>query len=530
MIRMFDIVISNAKIIDGTGAAPYPGHIGIKSDRILKIDTAIPLPGDRIIDAKGMVTAPGFVDVHGHSDYFLLLNPLAESKVRQGVTTEIGGNCGYSSAPIFGKESDERKDEYKEQFSLDLSWNTLQEYNTTLERIGVSINFAPLIGHNTIRASLMGKENREPSEKELENMCNAVEDGMRDGAFGLSTGLIYPPACFSKKDEMIALNAVVQRYNGVFTTHIRSEDDRVVEAIDEVIEIAKEARVPLQISHLKTSRERNWNKLEKMFALIEKAREKGANITCDRYPYVASNTGLQSVLPRWAYEGDRDARIERLKNRGFQDKMRKEIEEKHPEPSYWDTIVISTVTLEKNMVYEGMTIAEASNMAKEEPFDFLIDILIEEKTNVSAIYFTMSEENLIKIYKKPYTMIGSDAACRANYGPLAKGKPHPRAFGTFPRVLGRYVRDHKVMDLPTAVRKMTSDPCRKMGILKRGELREGFFADLVIFNSDTIKDTATFSEPIRYPIGIDYVIVNGCITIEKGQHTGCKRGKILRKG
>ena len=254
---MLDIVISNGKILNGLGTPPFFGHIGIKDDKILRIETNTPLPGNRNIDAKGMIVSPGFVDIHGHSDYFLLINPRAESKVRQGVTTEVGGNCGYSAAPVFGEEAAERKTEYGKQFSLDLNWRTISEYKHILEKMGISMNFALLAGHNTIRASVMGRENREPTSDELNGMCKAVEDSMEEGAFGLSTGLIYPPACFSKREEMVTLNKIVSRYGGVFTTHVRNEDDFVLEAISEVVDVAKEACISLQISHLKTSRERN---------------------------------------------------------------------------------------------------------------------------------------------------------------------------------------------------------------------------------------------------------------------------------
>ncbi|MFH2012047.1 MAG: D-aminoacylase [Pseudomonadota bacterium] len=526
---MFDLVISNGNIIDGSGRLPYMGSIGIKGDMILKIEPGTSLSGERVINVEGMVVSPGFVDIHGHSDYFLLVNPQAESKVRQGVTTEIGGNCGYSAAPIFGEEAYEREDEYRKQFSLDLNWHTIKEYGDLLERIGISMNFAILLGHNTIRASVMGKKDRRPSKRELEDMCNVVAKGMEEGAFGLSTGLIYSPAIFSEIDEMVALNKVVKKHKGIFTTHMRSEGDLVLEAIDEVIEVARRANVPLQISHIKTSRKRNWNKLDRMFQVIESAIDEGLDVTCDRYPYIASNTGLQSILPDWAIEGDKGTRINRLSDKGVRGKIKEEIEKKNNEPNYWKTIVISMLVSEKNKKYEGISIAEASSKVGKEPFDFTMDILIEEEMDISANYFIMSEENLVKIFKKPYIMIGSDSACRADYGPLAEGSPHPRAFGTFPRVLGIYVREKGVMDLSTAVKKMTADPCRKLGIQKRGELKEGFYADLVIFNPDTVVDRATFSEPVQYPEGIEYVIINGDITVNKGEHTGCKSGRVLRK-
>ncbi|MDY6856956.1 MAG: D-aminoacylase [Thermodesulfobacteriota bacterium] len=527
---MYNLLIVNGEIFDGTGASPYHGHIGIKGDRILKIGTDTPCTANRIIDAEGMCVCPGFVDIHGHSDYFLLINPKAESKVRQGVTTEIGGNCGYAAAPIFGQEANERKAEYKKQFSLDLNWHTIKEYRDLLENIGIAINFIPLIGHNTIRASVMGKENREPDQKELEGMCFAIENGMREGAFGMSTGLIYPPACFSNTKELIVLNNIVKRFKGIFTTHIRNEDDSAIEAIREVVHIAKEVSIPLQISHLKTSRERNWNKLDEIFEIIEEARLEGVKIDCDRYPYIASHTGLKAILPNWATEGNNEIIINKLKDKTIREKIRDDILKKHPDLTYWNTIVISTLTSEKNKGYEGMRISDAAKKAGKDPFNFTFDILIEEKTNISANYFTMCEENMIRILKKPYTMIGSDAACRADYGPLSQGKPHPRAFGTFPRVLGRYVNKKGMLDISTAIKKMTSDPCRKLGIKARGEIREGFFADLVLFDSEKIIDRATFSDPIQYPEGIEYVIVNGKVTIEKGEHSGCANGRVLRKG
>ena len=527
---MFDIVILNGLIVDGSGEKPFTGHLGTNGQRIADISVSHPLKGRRVIDAQGMAVSPGFVDIHGHSDYFLLLNPQAESKVRQGVTTEIGGNCGYSAGPIFGSEAHEREVQYEKQFSLNLNWHTVGEYHRKLEEEGVSINFGLLVGHNTIRASVMGKDNRGPDKKELQQMCSTVEEGMRDGAFGLSTGLIYSPACFSDKEELVALNQVVNRYRGIFTTHMRNESDFVLEAVREVVEVAKEARVPLQISHLKTSREKNWDKLQGIFRIIEEARREGVDITCDRYPYIASNTGLQAVLPSWALEGDQEVRTERLGDTKFREKVKDSIVRQHPEQGYWETIIISTVMSAKNKVYEGMNIVEASKRAGKEPFEFVMDFLIEEDMNVSANYFTMCEKNLKEIFKKPYTMIGSDSACRADYGPLGEGKPHPRAFGTFPRILSKYVREEKIMDLSLAVKKMASGPCKKIGIRERGVLQRGFYADIAIFDPENVMDKATFADPVQYPTGVAYVIVNGQVTVEEGRHTGRKSGQVLKKG
>ncbi|HKZ46025.1 MAG TPA: D-aminoacylase [Thermodesulfobacteriota bacterium] len=522
---MFDIIIKNATIIDGSGKEGFTADIAISKNRITKIGK-IEESGRQVIDAKNLIVSPGFVDCHSHSDYYLIINPLAESKVRQGVTTEIGGNCGYSAAPLSGEALEERKNAYQKAYNLEHDWKDVKGYYNRLEAQGVSLNFALLIGHNTIRSSVIGGGSREATGKEMAQMKEMIQQAMKEGAIGISTGLAYGPACFAKKEELVELCKEVQKSNGIFTVHMRSEGKGLLEAIKESIYIAKEAEMPLQISHLKTYGEENWYKLDSAFELIEKARAEGLDATCDRYPYTAANTGLHNVLPNWVLDGGIKRELERLKDNAEREKIRKELQQ--AKKDMWDKIMISEVITEKNKIYEGKRVSEAAGIAKKEPIEFVFDILVEDEIAVDAIFFKMSEENLKRVLIKPYVMIGSDSGARADYGALGRGRSHPRTFGTFPRVLGRYVREEKILDLPSAIKKMTSEPCKKFNIKERGLIKEGYFADIVIFNPDTIADTATYENPHKYPTGVEYVMVNGKVTVEKGKHLGAKAGRVIR--
>lgn len=524
---VFDLVIKGASIVDGRGGPGFLGDIGIRGKRIAALGSIPAARGHRVIAAEGLVACPGFVDIHSHSDYHLLLNPQAESSIRQGVTLEIGGNCGYSAAPIWGEWLWERAEAYRKIFSLDLPWERPSEYFAHLEGLGISVNFGLLMGHNTLRGSAMGGAARPPTSQELSAMVEAVKRGMREGALGLSTGLAYQPACFAGPQELVALAKVVREEGGILTAHIRNEGDQLLEALQEILFIAKGAEVPLQISHLKTYGEANWGKLQEAFRLIEEARALGYDVTADRYPYTAANTGLQAVLPRWAVEGGKREQVERLKDPTTREKIKAELREKPL--GYWGNVMISQVASERNRRYEGLRVDEAALLAGQDPIDFVLDLLIEEESFVDAIFFTMSEENLQLILKKPYVMIGSDSGCRAHSGPLSRGRPHPRTFGTFPRILGRYVREKGLLNLETVIKKMTWDPCRKLKIEDRGLLEVGYYADLVLFDREAVRDLATYEEPIRYPEGIRYVLVNGQITLEEGEHTGVRAGRVIRK-
>jgi N-acyl-D-amino-acid deacylase len=524
-----DILIRGAQIFDGAGNPPVEGDIALRGDRIVAVGRDIPAPAaHRVMDARGLAACPGFVDIHGHSDYHLLLTPTAESAVRQGVTIEIGGNCGYAAAPIWGPWWQDRASSYREVYGLDHAWHEVRSYFRRLLDIGISINFGLLIGHNTLRGSVMGGADRAPTAAEMQAMVAALERGMDEGALGLSTGLVYSPACFSSPEELATLIAVAGRKGGILATHMRSEGDGLLEAIQEVIAAAEAGRTPLQISHLKTYGERNWGKLPRVFELIESAQRRGVDVTADRYPYTAANTGLQAALPRWALEGNKAEQTERLRDPAVRARIRQEIGE-DPQARDWSQVMISEVTLPQNRRYQGLRVDAAARLAGQEPLPFVLDLLHEEQTRVEAIYFAMSEENLREILAKPYVMIGSDSGCRAHYGPLSTGRPHPRTFGTFARVLGHYAREARLFDLSTAIRKMTSDPCRRLGLTDRGWLRPGYVADIVLFDPDRVEDTATYEDPIRYPIGIHTVLVNGVVTVETGEHTGARAGRIVRR-
>jgi N-acyl-D-amino-acid deacylase len=527
---MFDLVIQGSEVFDGTGAPGFPADIGIVADRIAAIGRITDPGRARLIDARGLAAAPGFVDIHSHSDYHLLLNPRSDSSVRQGVTSEIGGNCGYAAAPIWGPWLADRAQSYKEVYGLPLDWTEVREYFERLAQVGISVNYGQLIGHNTLRGSAMGGADRPPTADELGAMVEGVRRGMADGALGLSTGLVYSPACFARADEVVALCAVAGEAGGIFATHMRSEGDGLLEAIAEVIEVAERARIPLQISHLKTSGPRNWDKLGRAIALIEAAQARGLDVACDRYPYTAANTGLQAMLPRWGIEGDTAAQRARLKDPAARRRLTEAVLAQHPEPDYFDRVMISDVTQERNRRYTGLRVSQAATVAGQPPMEFVLDLLWDESNRVEAIYFTMSEENLRAILRKPYVMIGSDSGCRAHYGPLSQGTPHPRTFGTFARALGHYARDERLFDLPTAIRKMTWDPCRRLGLAARGRLRQGAVADLVLFDPGRIIDRATYEAPIAYPDGVAWVLVNGQVVVESGEHTGARPGRPLRRG
>jgi N-acyl-D-amino-acid deacylase len=525
-----DLIIKGATVVDGSGTPSFHADLGIEGDRIRAVGPLNDVQSAAVIQAGGKVACPGFIDIHSHSDYHLLINPQAESKIRQGVTTEVGGNCGYAAAPIGGTPLEERRRQYKENFDLALDWQTLPEYRHRLEEAGISVNYAPLVGHNTIRASVMGLENRPPDPREMEQMEALVDQAMQDGAFGISTGLFYPPACYARAPELIALGKAAARRGGFLSCHMRNEGPWLLEALDEIIVVAREACIPLQISHLKTSGSQNWHKLPQVFDAIEKAQAQGVQITADRYPYLASNAGLQALLPDWAFEGGLDAQLQRLQDPSTRRQLEKEILDSHPEEDYWDKVLISEVSTAENQLWTGHTVAEVASGQGNSPLEFVFDFLFRERMQVEAIYFTMSEGNLDRILSRKYVMIGSDSSCRAHYGPLAKGKPHPRAFGTFPRVLQHYVKEKGLLTLEEAVHKMTAAPAERVGRGDRGLIREGFKADLVIFDPRKVADTATYQDPIRYPEGIEYVIVNGAVTLKEGDHTGVGNGRVLVRG
>lgn len=524
---MLDTVIRNSTLFGLDGGKSEKIDLGIKDGLIAQIGK-IDAEALSEINGEGYYTLPGFVDVHSHSDYYLLIDPSAQSKVMQGISTEVGSNCGYSSAPIGGEILKIRTEVFKEQFGLNLDWRNYAEYFDRLKVSGSSINFVGLIGYNTLRGSVLGLKNAAIGNGQREEMINIIRENLAQGAAGMSVGLVYPPACFATREEMVEMVSEVAKAQKIFTTHIRSEGKDLVESIEEVIDIARRTGVKLQISHLKAAGKDNWQKLDRVFELIETAIADGVDIECDRYPYIASNTGLQVVLPDWAFDGGRDAILERLKNPATREKMKDEILENHPEPEYWDTVMVSQVTNKKNFDLQGVTVSEGARRKNKNNFDFIFDLLLEEKTEVEAIYFCMNETNMDRVISKDYVMIGSDAGAKGIEGPLSSGRPHPRTFGTFPRFFRDYVFDRKIISMPDAVKKTSTSACERFGIEKRGKLIENYHADIVMFDPSKIKDTTSYENPLSYPEGVDYLWVNGKLTVDSGKYNGTLNGEGLK--
>lgn len=524
-----DMLIKNGLVFDGTGSELFEADIGISGDSIAFIGrrSKIGSKPEKVIDAHGLAVAPGFIDTHGHSEFTLLADPRAEGKVCQGITTEINGNCGLSAAPLYGEALNRRQEDLKE-YTIRERWATFKEYFKILEKKGLTINFATLVGHGNIRASVTGYEDRKLTRSELKKMCALVRKSVKEGALGLSTGLIYPPGLYSDTEELIEMARCCK--NLIYTSHMRSEGDELIESIKEIIKIGKEAEIKVHISHIKTSGEENWHKIDNVITLLQESNREGDYLTCDRYPYTASSTDLDTVLPTWTYAGGSEEELKRLKSSKFQKQIKKEIRDAHPSKDYWDKVFISSVPSEKNTWMEGKSLTDIAHMKGKEPVDVLCEILIKERLKVGAIFSFMHKENLKRFISLPYCMIGSDSSVRSFSGPTCKGKSHPRGFGSFPRFLGTYVRDGKLMSMSEAIHKITMLPAKTFGISKRGILKEGLLADIVIFDHEKIIDRATFHEPFLRPEGIYYVIVNGLPIMWEGELTGINAGKVLKNG
>ncbi|MCF7891063.1 D-aminoacylase [Candidatus Bipolaricaulota bacterium] len=529
---MFDIVLENARIVDGTGNPWFFGDIGIKEGTVKQLGD-IETGGSRTLDIDGLVACPGFIDMHSHSDMNILTNPRAKNKIMQGITTEVTGNCGISPAPVNEDKVDQLKS-YMSHLSkgLDWSWRTLEDYFSRVAANGLLLNIALLVGEGTLRIAVMGFDERKPTGEELDEMRSLLEREMEQGAFGLSTGLIYPPGLFTETDELIDVARVLQEYDGLYSTHVRGESSTLIGAVEEAIKIGKEVDVKVEISHHKACGKSNWGKVKETLKLIDKARTDGVDVTGDQYPYTASSTTLGACLPPWAHEGGTEKLINRLADPKERNRMRKDIEERtdwdNPiRENGWENILVASVGSGENKDLEGMNLQEISKMRDRDPFDLLFDLLRQAKVNVSAVLFEMNEEDVRRVMKHPTTMFGSDGSSLSPSSP--EGKPHPRNYGTYPRILGKYVRENEIITLEKAIRKMTSFPAQKLGIKDRGLLREGYRADVVVFDPDQIMDKATYEDPHRFPEGINYVFVNGKLVVEDGDYTGKTPGKVLKK-
>ncbi|MFH1096789.1 MAG: D-aminoacylase [Candidatus Desantisbacteria bacterium] len=525
---IYDLLIKNAEIFDGTKNSGYKADIGVKGERIVKIGIIDAPSALMTIDATDRVVCPGFIDMHSHSDFTILANPRSESKIRQGVTTEVIGNCGMSAAPRY-EEALKRGQEICHDFGFSCNWKSMADYFKVLEDTGIGINIVALVGQGNIRTSVMGYVDSIATDIQLSQMKSLLEESLCAGCFGMSSGLIYPPGCFTPMDELVELCKIVAEFNGIYTTHMRSEGDQLLEAIDEALTIGKESGVHVNISHLKTSGQRNWHKLQAVFDKFDTGGQTQGQThrfapTIDRYPYTAGGTGLDAVLPSWMYEGGTSKEIERLKDVEIRNRLILQLAQEHQRD--WDTVMISSVSNKANKCWEGKRLSELM----QGNIELLFDFLISEECKTEAIFFSMSEDNLQQIMKKPYMMIGSDASSRATYGILAQEMVHPRGFGTFPRVLSHFVRKEKILSMEEAIWKMTLLPANTLGLCDRGQIKEGYFADMVIFDPITINDTATYELPLSYPTGIDCVILNGQIVVRNGECMGKACGKVLRKG
>ena len=525
-----DLLIHDALVFDGDLAGPVRASVGIASDEIVYVgDADLRGIAGRVIEAGGLALAPGFIDTHAHSDFTLLSDPRAAGKLSQGVTTEVNGNCGMSAGPLIDRALERREEDLRE-LGIPERWSTLDEYFRLLEQRGSGVNTANLVGHGNLRGSVVGYDDKRPSPEELAAMQGLLSDAVSSGAIGLSTGLIYPPGIYSDTAELTALGRILNEKDLIYTSHMRSEGTRLEEAVDEVIRIGREARIKVHISHIKTAGELNWHKADAVISKLQQVRKDGLRLTCDRYPYIASSTDLDSILPSWVFAGGNDEELRRLGDPGTRRRIEEELSGQVNRPGYWGKIIVSSISSEKNRWMEGMTIEEISGRFSVTGFEAFFRIIIEERLRAGAIFQSMHEDNLKKFLSQPFCMIGSDSSARCFDGPTAQGKPRPRTFGTFPRLFGKYVREEGVFSLTEAVYKSTMLAAETFGLKKRGRIREGYYADLVVFDPETIAGRATFGEPFHQAAGIHSVFVNGLEAMSEGRLTGRLGGRVLRHG
>lgn len=529
----YDIIIRNARVIDGSGGPASDAELAIQGDRIARIGNLQSAKGKREIDARGQIVAPGFIDMLGQSEQFVLIDPRAMSKVMMGVTTEITGE-GESIAPLNDRILKEQED-FNRRFNLSVDWRTMGEYFRRLDKQGAGVNLGTFVGATQVREYVIGYDDRPPTPAELEQMKRLVAEAMKDGALGVSTSLQYVPARFAKTDEIVELAKVSQQYGGIYITHQRSEANAIDDSMKEVFEIARRANIPAEIWHFKTAYKKNWGRMPEMLRRIEESRRQGLKITADVYPYVAGSTSLSACLPPWALEGGTDRMIARLKEPQTRARLKKEITTDSRE---WENIylgsggpsgiLIASVVNRDLESSQGKRLTEIASAQNKDPLDALFDFIIADHGQTGAIFFMMSEDDMKAALKSPFVSICTDNGARATDGPLAGSKSHPRGWGTYPRILGKYVRDEHLLPLELAIHKMTGLPASNVGLKQRGLLREGYFADITIFNPETVIDRATFEEPNQYPVGINFVIVNGRVEVDNGQRTAAEAGRVLR--
>jgi len=519
-----DLVFRRGVVFDGTGAPGVEADVAVVGDRIQAVGR-IPETGVLEIDLGGKALAPGFIDIHTHADRPLLDVPRAEHRILQGITLEVGGQCGGSPGPMGEEGARTAAERYREMYGVEVDLRELGGFFRALERIPTSVNSASMIGHGTVRGLVVGSEDRPATAEELSRMRAMVAEGLAQGAVGFSTGLEYTPSGFASKGELVELSKALRGTGYPYASHMRNEDDGVMAAVEEALHIGKVAGVPVQISHLKAQGERNWWKADVILGLLDNAREAGVDVHFDRYPYVAYSTGLTNLFPSSARSGGTQAFLDRLRDPEELPALEAYCRGKIAQLGSWDSVLISRTRTSKNAWIRGKRLGEAAREVGEDPFALTLRLMFEENGSVGMIGFGMSEENTANMLAHPLGMVCSDGSV---YPADSTGSPHPRSYGTFPRVLGHYVREKGVMPLESAIHKMTGLPARKIQLADRGVIRPGAFADMVAFDPDTVKDEATFTNPKQYPTGIDTVVVNGVVTVRGGEMTGELGGRPLR--
>jgi len=528
----FDVIIKNGAVYDGSGGEAQHVDLAIRGDRIAGVGDYKNAKAKTVIDARGLAVAPGFINMLSWSTESLIQDGRSQSEIREGVTTEIMGE-GESMGPL-NEELKKRMLREQSDIKFDIKWNTLAEYLQYLERRGISCNVASFIGAATIRENVIGFEDKVPTAEQLDQMRELVRKEMEAGALGIGTALIYPPAFYSKTDELIELCKVAAKYKGKYISHMRSEGNQLLEAFDELLRISREAGIPAEVYHIKAAGEKNWGKIDKLLSQIEAAQKEGLNVRANMYTYTAAGTGLDACLPPWTEEGGYPALFKRLRDPATREKIAAEVK---IDSDKWenlyigagspDNILLVAFKSEKLKPLTGKTLATVAKMRGKDPITTIMDLIAEDESRIGTIYLVMSEENVKKEIAKPWISFCSDEASQAPEGVFLKSNPHPRAYGSFVRVLGKYVRDEKVITLSEAIRRLSAFPATNLGLDHRGMLKEGMFADVVAFDPATITDHATFEKPHQYGTGVKHVFVNGVQVIKDGEHTGAKPGRAL---
>jgi N-acyl-D-amino-acid deacylase len=525
----FELLIFGGMVADGSGNELFRADVAVAGDTIELVGE---LPAGtstrKRIDARGRCVAPGFIDPHSHSDYTILVCPTSDSKIHQGVTTEIIGNCGFSAFPLRGEIREKERADL-EELGIELDWHDLPSYRSRLRREGHSVNLAALAGSGMIRGSVCGLGNVPASPEALATQAREVERAMEAGAIGLSTGLIYAPSYWADSDEISALAAAASKHLGVYASHIRGEGETLLDAVDEACRIGETAGVPVQVSHLKASGVSNWGKVTRALERIEASSSEHRLVRFDKYPYTASSTGFAVLLPDWVRDGTVDEMVARISDPLRRGELIADAGRQLGTADGWDGILIADAACTQYQQYQGHSIEAAARVRNTDPGSLWLDLLIASRCRASMVAFTQSQEETDLVLEHPWGMVGSDASCRTPSGVLGRAHPHPRAYGTFPRFFHRYVTEKGSLSLGEAVRKCTSLPASMFGLGKRGLLREGYAADIVVFDPDRIRDRATFPKPHQFPAGIDFVLVNGRPVISHGNHTGEKPGRFLAR-